>query len=78
MAQAARKFGSRAAAEEWVFTPKEELDDLTPAEAIRYREIATGVSRLLDSSELSSGADVNPKDRHLPYLIEGGRRTGSD
>ena len=36
-------FGSKSAAEDWVFMPNNYLDGITPAEAIRYKTHATGV-----------------------------------
>ena len=72
----AEKALGRCAAEEWVFTPNEELNGLTPSEAIRFRELTTGVRRLLAGNPID---EPNPdfgrheSDRHTPVLIQGGR-----
>jgi hypothetical protein len=46
--QAERILGTRAAAEEWVSLPRNELGGITPAEAVQYKTHATGVRRLLE------------------------------
>jgi hypothetical protein len=56
--------GSRAAAEDWVFGPHEDMNGLTPAEGVRYRELTTGVRGLLAKPARS--------DRPTPLVIEGG------
>ncbi|WP_414475457.1 hypothetical protein [Microvirga sp. M2] len=61
---AERTTGTRAAAEEWVFSPNEELNGLTPAEGVRYRELTTGVRRLIQTA-------YRPV-RSMPSVIEGG------
>jgi len=53
---------------------QEELDGITPSEAIHYKELATGVSRLLDSVAPRGCEDVQPdrSNRPIPIVIEGG------
>jgi hypothetical protein len=45
--QAHSVLGTRAAAEEWVSLPRNELGGITPAEAVQYKTHATWVRRLL-------------------------------
>jgi hypothetical protein len=47
--RAERVFGSRAAAEDWVFKPHLRLRGISPAEAIQYQAYANEVQQLLDS-----------------------------
>jgi hypothetical protein len=47
--QAESILGTRAAAEDWVSLPRNELGGITPAEAVQYKTRATGVRRLLES-----------------------------
>jgi hypothetical protein len=47
--QAETILGSRVAAKDWVFMPRNELGGITPAEAIQYKTHATGVRRILES-----------------------------
>lgn len=74
--QAKVALGSKAAADDWVFMPNDDLGGITPAEAIRYKTHATGVGRLLDSEAQRRREDAHPdrSDRLAPVLIEGGRR----
>jgi hypothetical protein len=56
--------GTRAAAEEWVYLPRNELGGITAAEAVQYKAHATGVRRLLESEApqqrpTTSGAERN-------------------
>jgi Protein of unknown function (DUF2384) len=64
--QAEASFGSKSAAENWVFAPHQELGGIAPAEAIRYRGHATGVLRLLESE---AGATHIERD-HLPIDVQ--------
>src|SRR5262245_60434124 len=75
LAQAESTLGSKVAAENWVFTPNNELSGLTPAEAVQYQTHATGVGRLLDIESACRREEARSK-RPLPVVIEGGRRTG--
>jgi hypothetical protein len=60
--QAAAAFGSQDAADNWAFSPNNELGGITPAEAVQYKTHATGVHPLLDRDaarirdEVRSGA----------------------
>lgn len=74
--QAETTLGTKAAAENWVFMPRDELDGITPAEAIRYKGYATGAVRLLDEEamlcregEERAGHGTGPS----PVVIQGGR-----
>jgi hypothetical protein len=75
LAQAEAALGSLDAAKNWVFTPHDELRGITPAEAVQYQGLATGMFRLLDTEaprireEVGSG----PSDRPMPFVIDGGR-----
>jgi hypothetical protein len=73
--QAKTTLGTKAAAENWVFMPRNELGGITPAEAIQYKGLATGVWGLLDSEATREGEEVRP-DRNewpTPIVLEGGR-----
>jgi hypothetical protein len=70
--QAEGILGTRAAADEWVSLPRNELGGITPAEAVQYKTHATGVRRLLESEapperRTTSGAerDTSPGDEPL-------------
>jgi hypothetical protein len=70
--QAEIVLGTKAAAEEWVSLPRNELGGITPAEAVQYKTRATGVRRLLESEAPSqrrttSGAERNtsPSEQRL-------------
>jgi enolase len=63
---------SKAAAEDWVFMPNDDLGGITPAEAIQYKSYATGVGRLLEN-EAHCRREEARFDRLAPVLIEGGR-----
>jgi hypothetical protein len=60
--------GSKAAAENWVFMPRNDLDGITPAEAVQYKGRATGVRRRLDDEASRGGkaAWSSRTDRSLP------------
>jgi hypothetical protein len=76
LGRAERVFGTKVAAENWMFTPKEELDGITPSEAIHFKELATGVSRLLDNVAPGRPEERAQPDRSggpIPILIQGGR-----
>jgi hypothetical protein len=45
--EAQTALGDRTAAENWVFTPHDDLPGITPAEAVQYEGLATGVQDLL-------------------------------
>ena len=70
--QAKTALGSKAAAEDWVFMPNDDLGGITPAEAIQYKSYATGVGRLLEN-EAHCRREEARFDRLAPVLIEGGR-----
>jgi len=67
--------GTRAAAEDWVFTPLNELGGITPAEAIQNKTHATGVGRFLDQEAARRREEISyvRTERPAPVLIEGGR-----
>jgi hypothetical protein len=76
--QAEISFGTKAAAADWVFTPRHELDGITPAEAIQFQGYATGVWRLLESDALARReAHPDRRDRPVPVVIDGGLSPGS-
>ena len=67
--------GSKAAGDDWVFTPNDDLRGITPAEALQYRTHATGVGSLLEIAAQRQREETRPdrSDRPPPVLIEGGR-----
>jgi hypothetical protein len=67
--------GSKAAGDDWVFTPNDDLRGITPAEALQYRTHATGVGNLLEIAAQRQLEETRPdrSDRPAPVLIEGGR-----
>ena len=67
--------GSKAAGDDWVFTPNDDLRGITPAEALQYRTHATGVGSLLEIAAQRQREETHPdrSDRPAPVLIEGGR-----
>jgi hypothetical protein len=67
--------GSKAAGDDWVFTPNDDLRGITPAEALQYRTHATGVGNLLETAAERRLEEARPErsDRPTPVLIEGGR-----
>ena len=67
--------GSKAAGDDWVFTPNYDLRGITPAEALQYRTHATGVGSLLEIAAQRQREETRPdrSDRPAPVLIEGGR-----
>jgi hypothetical protein len=69
------KLGSKAAGDDWVFTPNDDLRGITPAEALQYRTHATGVGNLLEIAAQRQLEETRPdrNDRPAPVLIEGGR-----
>jgi hypothetical protein len=73
--EAETSLGTRAAAENWVFTPRDQLRGITPAEAVQYKGLATGVRRLLNGETSREGeADrIGRSDRPIPFVIDGGR-----
>jgi hypothetical protein len=73
--QAETTLGTRAAAENWVFMPRDQLGGITPAEAIQYKGLATGVQRLLNSEASREGEEARTgrSDRPMPFVIDGGR-----
>jgi hypothetical protein len=73
--QAETTLGTKAAAEEWMFTPHIDLGEITPAEAIQYKTHATGVGRLLENEALLAREDsrLARGDRPMPVVLEGGR-----
>jgi hypothetical protein len=72
--------GSEAAAKDWVFTPHDYLDGVTPAEAIQYEGRATGVRRLLEGNVQGSENEVRPEgaQRRFPVAIEDGKASRSN
>jgi hypothetical protein len=75
LAQAESTLGSKVAAENWVFTPKNELGGLTPAEAVQYQTHATGVGRLLEAEAVRRREEIR-SERPTPVVIEGGSSAG--
>jgi hypothetical protein len=69
------KLGSKAAGDDWVFTPNDDLRGITPAEALQYRTHATGVGNLLEIAAQRQLEETRPdrSDRPAPVVIEGGR-----
>jgi hypothetical protein len=67
--------GSKAAGDDWVFTPNDDLRGITPAEALQYRTHATGVGNLLEIAAQRQIEEMRPErsGRPAPVLIEGGR-----
>jgi hypothetical protein len=53
----------RAAAEDWLFTPNNELGGITPAEAIQYKTRATGVKELLEE------AAIHRREAEAPSIV---------
>jgi hypothetical protein len=63
---------SKTAAENWVFTPRNDLDGITPAEAVQYKGFATGVWRRLDDDASRQGkVRPSPTDPLLPTPFDG-------
>jgi hypothetical protein len=58
--QAEITLGTRAAAEDWVSMPRNELGGITPAEAVQYKTHATGVRRLLETEAPTRGGPARP------------------
>jgi hypothetical protein len=48
LSHAKNLLGTKDAAENWVFMPNNELDGITPAEAVQHKTRATGVKTLLE------------------------------
>ena len=73
--EARATLGSKAAGDDWVFTPNDDLRGITPAEAMQYKTHATGVGSLLENEAQRRREDTHPDrdDRLTPVLIEGGR-----
>jgi hypothetical protein len=71
--QAEITLGTRAAAEDWVSMPRNELGGITPAEAVQYKTHATGVRRLLEAEapRQREGARLGRSDRPAPIIISG-------
>jgi hypothetical protein len=69
--QAESALGTKAAAEDWVFTPNDELGGITPAEAAQYKTQATGVGRLLENEASRRHEEVR-REGLTPVVIEGG------
>ena len=69
------KLGSKAAGDDWVFTPNDDLRGITPAEALQYRTHATGVGNLLEIAAQRQLEETRPdrSERPAPVVIEGGR-----
>ena len=76
LAQANIDLGSDAAARDWIFAPHDDLDGVTPAEAVQYKTLATGVGRLLEA-EAARRRDEARTERPTPVVIEGGRSASS-
>ena len=60
--------GTREAAENWLFISHNGLPGITPAEAVQYEGLATGVHRLLDSEETGESDErgLPPAQLRLP------------
>jgi hypothetical protein len=73
--EARTALGSKGAAEDWVFTPNDDLRGITPAEAIQFKTHATGVGGLLEGEAQRRRDDAHPDrgDGPAPVVIEGGR-----
>jgi hypothetical protein len=61
----------KTAADVWIFQARDELNGITPAEAVQYKGRQTSAMRLLDN--LTDGAGRTAADRSAPVVIEGGR-----
>jgi hypothetical protein len=66
--------GSKAAAENWVFTPRSDLDGITPAEAVQYKGFATGVWRRLNDEASRECTAAWSGLSGLPTSIDGSLR----
>jgi hypothetical protein len=82
--QAQSVLGTRAAAEEWVFLPRNELGGITPAEAVQYKTHATGVRTLLESAAppqrrttSSAERDTSPREE-LVFRVAPRPQGGTD
>lgn len=75
--EAKATLGNQKTAENWVFMPQEDLLGISPAEAIQYEGLATGVHRLLENEETreSEDNDPAPAERHLPEVADRGAIT---
>jgi len=69
--QAESALGTKAAAEDWVFMPNDDLGGITPAEAAQYKTQATGVGRLLENEASQRHEEVR-REGLTPVVIEGG------
>ncbi len=79
LARAEAVLGSKAAAEDWVFMPRAELEGITPAEAMQHKGYATGVVRLLEDEESPRPDAMRPERgvKLTPVVLEGGRSASS-
>jgi antitoxin Xre/MbcA/ParS-like protein len=66
-------FGSKDAANNWVFMPNNELGGITPAEAVQFKTHATGVHSLLDNQAPRIREEVRPdqSDRPISIAVDG-------
>ena len=71
LAQAKVALGSETAAGDWVFAPNDDLEGITPAEAVQYKTQATGVGRLLEAEAVRRREEIR-SERPTPVVIEGG------
>ena len=71
--------GTRSTAEDWVFMPHQDLGGITPAEAIQYRTLATGVRTLLESEapRRREDARLDRSERPMPTVVAGSRSLDS-
>jgi hypothetical protein len=77
LSRAKAVLASTAAAENWVFRPRDDLGGITPAEAVQYQGLATGVRRQIDEERSPGGGAAwsGLGDRSTPAAIE---RRGDD
>jgi hypothetical protein len=73
LGQAKTTLGTKAGAEDWLFMPRSELGGISPAEAVQYKGLATGVWRLLENDRTRNGEDARTDrtERLTPILIDG-------
>jgi energy-coupling factor transporter ATP-binding protein EcfA2 len=74
--EARATFGSKGAAEDWVFMPNGELGGITPAEAVQYKRHEILARRLLESEGTRRRRETR-SDPPVPVVIEGRRDAGA-
>jgi hypothetical protein len=71
--EARTTLGTKALAENWVFSPHIGLHGITPAEAIQYEGYSNVVRTLLNSDASREREETWPDRSDRPLVIEGGR-----